>query len=320
MSGSVAAMSRWGVLLPTFDPLRTGGWPPVAGAARLAEELGFDSVWAGDHLACPAPSLDAPTCLAAAATATSKVSLGLSVMLLGLRQPAWAAKQLATLQVLSGGRLALGVGVGGEFPDEFTAAGVDVHQRGARLDEALTVLPHLLGGEAVDHDGAALTLHTPRLQPAVELPPILVGGRSDAAIRRAARAGDAWLPMWLTPDVLEERAERLSALAHDHGRPTPSLALLIGVRVDDSAERAREEAAAHLQGQYGMPLGVVERWSALGEPGAVAEQLAAYRAVGVEEFVLMGLGGDPLHQYERLAGVRDAVADATAVFDTQDLF
>jgi alkanesulfonate monooxygenase SsuD/methylene tetrahydromethanopterin reductase-like flavin-dependent oxidoreductase (luciferase family) len=312
-------MTRWGVLLPTFDPLRTNEPLPVAEAARRAEQLGFDSVWAGDHLTCPAPSLDAPTSLAAAATATERIGIGLSVMLLGLRQPAWAAKQLATLQLLSGGRLQLGVGVGGEFPDEFTAAGVDVHERGARLDEALMVLPDLLRGRPVTHHGRSLTLDVPALEPAVELPPVLVGGRSRAALKRAARVGDSWLPMWFTPDVLAERYALLGGLAHDFGRPTPSLALLVGVRVEDDADAARSQAAAHLKGQYGIALDVVERWTPLGPAGAVAAELAGYRAVGVEEFVLMPLGSDPLGQYEQLAWVRDAVNDATAAFDTPGL-
>lgn len=123
-------MTRYGVLLPTFDPLRIGGAPRVAAAAARAEQLGFDAVWAGDHLACPAPVLDAPSCLAAAAAVTERVSLGLSVMLVGLRQPAWVAKQLATIDALSHGRLQLGVGVGGEFPEEFEAVGARLSLRG----------------------------------------------------------------------------------------------------------------------------------------------------------------------------------------------
>src|SRR5689334_5709182 len=133
-------MARCGILLPSFDPLRTGEPPPVARAAVLAETLGFDAVWAGAHLVCPAPGLDAAGVLSAAAAVTSRVSVGFSVMLLGLRPTAWAAKQLATIDALSGGRLLLGVGVGGEFPAEFTAAGVPVSERGARLNESLDVL------------------------------------------------------------------------------------------------------------------------------------------------------------------------------------
>jgi probable F420-dependent oxidoreductase len=311
-------MTGWGVLLPTFDPLRAGGPPRVVEAARLAERLGFESVWAGDHLACPSPVLDSATCLAAAAAATEKVSLGFSVMLLGLRAPAWAAKQLATLDALSGGRLLLGVGVGGEFPAEFAAAGVPVRERGARLDETLALLPDLLCGRPVRHSGRTLSIQAPPLEPAMaEPPPILVGGRSDAALRRAARFGDAWLPMWLSPESVARRAERLGELAAARGRPRPALGLLIGVHVDADAARARGEAAAYLDGLYGLGLDLVERWTALGDAEAVCDQLQAYLRVGVAGLVLMPLAADPMRQIERLADVRarlteSAVGDAAA--------
>jgi probable F420-dependent oxidoreductase len=302
-------MTRYGVLLPTFDPLRTGGPWPVAQAARTAEELGFDAVWTGDHLACPAPGLDAPSCLAAAAAVTGRVSLGLSVMLLALRPPAWAAKQLTTIDALSGGRLVLGVGVGGEFPDEFAAAGVPVGERGRRVDETLLVLPSLLTGRPVKHHGRVLSLDVPKLEPAMaKPPPIFVGGRSRRAMQRAVRFGDAWLPMWLEPDSVARQAAVLADLAAQQGRRVPSIALLLGVRVDEDLERARGEAAAHLQGQYGLPLHVVERWTALGGVQRVAEHVEAHRAAGVSEFLFMALGSDPIGQYERLAEVRVLVS------------
>jgi probable F420-dependent oxidoreductase len=301
-------MTRYGVLLPTFDPLRAGAWP-VAQAARRAEELGFDAVWTGDHLACPAPVLDAPSCLAAAAAVTGRVSLGLSVMLLALRPPAWAAKQLTTIDTLSGGRLVLGVGVGGEFPDEFTAAGVPVAERGRRVDETLSVLPSLLTGRPVKHDGRVLSLDVPTLEPAMaEPPPIFVGGRSQRAMQRAVRFGDAWLPMWLEPDAVAEQADVLAQLAAQHGRAAPKIALLLGVRVDDDLERARSEAAAHLQGLYRLPLHLVARWTPLGGVERVAETVEAHRAAGVSEFMFMPLGSDPIGQYERLAEVRALVS------------
>jgi probable F420-dependent oxidoreductase len=297
---------RTGLLLPTLDPLRTGRPPQVAEAARQAEGLGFDAVWAGDHLACPAPVLDAPTCLAAAAAVTQSVALGLSVMLLALRPPAWAAKQLATIDALSGGRLRLGVGVGGEFPEEFAAAGVPVGERGRRVDETLDVLPDLLAGRPVRRRGRTLDLDVPALEPAMAAPPPLyVGGRSDHALRRAARHADAWLPMWLSPDAIAERGERLAQLAAEHGRPRPAIALLAGVHVDDDVETARREAAAVLDGQYRLPLQVVERWTALGSAEAVAEHLDAFRAAGVSELVLMPLARDLPAQAERLAQVRE---------------
>ena len=281
-------------------------------AARSAEALGFDGVWAGDHLACPAPGLDAPSVLAAAAAVTERVSLGFSVLLLGLRPPAWAAKQLATIDALAPGRLRLGVGVGGEFPDEFAAAGVPRHQRGARLDAGLAVLPDLLQGRPVAHASRALTLTAPALEPSVRaMPPLYVGGRGEPALRRAARAGDHWLPMWLDPGELEIRADRLAELAATHDRPPPGLALVLGVRVDPDEPAARRGAAAHLNGQYRLPLEVVERWTPLGSIDRVQDQLRAYVDAGVREFVLMPLGPDPLTQYERLAEVVSGLRSAS---------
>jgi alkanesulfonate monooxygenase SsuD/methylene tetrahydromethanopterin reductase-like flavin-dependent oxidoreductase (luciferase family) len=289
-------MTSWGVLLPTFDPQRSGEPFRVAAAARLAEQLGYDSIWAGDHLKCPAPVLDAPTCLAVAAAVTDRPNIGLSVMLLGMRQIAWAAKQIATLQHLSGNRLRLGVGVGGEFPQEYEAAEVPLAQRGARLDQALTLLPQFL---------APGTEHS--LEPSAPMPPVLIGGRSDRAVERAAQFGDAWLPMWVSPETLAQRAERLAELSQAQGRPTPGLSLLVLAHVDEDGSRARAQADAHLRGQYGMGLERVERWTPVGSVGAVAEFLEPYTRIGVSEILLLPLGSRPLEQIERMADVIGAI-------------
>jgi alkanesulfonate monooxygenase SsuD/methylene tetrahydromethanopterin reductase-like flavin-dependent oxidoreductase (luciferase family) len=296
-------MTNWGVLLPTFDPLRLGEPFAVAQAAQLAEQSGYSSIWVGDHLKCPAPVLDAPTCLAVAAAVTTRAELGFSVMLLGLRPLAWAAKQVATLQHLSGNRLRLGVGVGGEFPQEYEAAEVPLARRGARLDQALTLLPQFLAPGS-EHS----------LEPSAPMPPILVGGRSDRAVERAAQFGDAWLPMWVSPETLAQRAERLAELSEAHGRPTPGLSLLVLAHVDDDSSRAREQADAHLRGQYGMGIERVERWTPFGSTAAVAEFLEPYTRVGVSEILLLPLGSRPLEQIERLSDVIGAIqslSDAT---------
>jgi alkanesulfonate monooxygenase SsuD/methylene tetrahydromethanopterin reductase-like flavin-dependent oxidoreductase (luciferase family) len=327
---------RVGVLLPTFDATHTGTTPPVLRAARLIEELGFDGAWVGDHLACPAPLLDAMGCLTAAAAVTERINLGFSVMLLGLRPPAWTAKALVTLDALAPGRLRLGVGVGGEFPEEFAAAGVPLAQRGKRVDETLEVLGDLLAGRPVAYAGSAIevdvqaprvTGQAPRvtgqapniaargLAPAISaMPPIYTAGRGEPALRRAAKYADFWMPMWLSPDSIARRVETLEELAEAAQRPRPRLASLILVHADADSERGRREAERHLRGQYGMGLERVARWTALGPADAIAQELAAYVAVGVEEFILMPLGSDPLTQIERLAEVKTSLEATECVY------
>ncbi|MFD0656283.1 LLM class flavin-dependent oxidoreductase [Thermocatellispora tengchongensis] len=145
-------------------------------AARHAEQAGLDGVWLGDHLATGAPTLDITVGLATAAAVTERVTIGASVFVPAIRPVAWAAKQVASLQYVSGGRLVLGVGSGGG-EEQWAAAGVPYKQRGRRTDTALELLPRLLAGEAVrlaDEPGRPVVT----LAPAVPVPPIWVGNAS----------------------------------------------------------------------------------------------------------------------------------------------
>ena len=291
-------MIRLGVNLPTFDPLRVGGPPRFVPVAQAAEQAGFDAVWVGDHLHMPAPVYDSTVALSAVAATTTRIDLGFGVMLLGLRQPAWVAKQLATIDALAPGRLLLGVGVGGEFPDEFAALGLDVKRRGRLLDQAIAELPDWLEGRS-----------TPALEPAISArPPLWVGGRSDAALKRAARVGDGWLTTWMSTDRIRESTEVLTALAEAIGRERPKLGLAISVHVDANEGRAREAAEDYTRAMYGMPFDKVARYTPVGTAERVAEQLLAYAEVGVEEFVLTPLTGEPIAQVPRLAEVREIIS------------
>lgn len=303
-----APTPRWGVYLPTLDSYRQGT-PPALDGARRAEELGFDTLWIGDHLAFHPPLLESMTVMAAAAAVTTRIRLGVGVLMLPLRSVVWAAKQLTTVDALAPGRLTLGVGVGGENPEEYVAAGVPRHERGRRLDEALTVLPALLTGKPVDHHGPLLTVHSPALEPAMDAPPaLLVGGRSPAALERVARYGDGWLAMWHRPDTVAVRRKRLAARAAELGRPAPSTTMLVFVNVDDDEDRARTQAAELLWGQYRLPYERVGRYTAVGTAERVADRLAAYRDAGVDAFALHPAAPDAVGQYERYARVRELLA------------
>jgi len=292
------AVVRLGINLPTFDPLRIGGRPRFVEAARLAEDSGFDAVWVGDHLHVPSPVYDSTVALAAVAATTTRVKLGFGVMLLGLRHPAWVAKQLTTIDALAPGRLLLGVGVGGEFPAEFEALGLNVRQRGRLLDQALAELPDWLQGRS-----------TPPLSPTISaLPPIWVGGRSDAAMQRAARIGDGWLSTWMSTERIKEQGDALAELAAAQGRPRPAVGLALSVHVDANEGRAREQAEDFTQAMYGMPFEKVARYTPVGSAERVAERIAAYADAGVDEFVLTPLTGEPTAQIARLAELRELIS------------
>src|ERR1700756_259757 len=133
-----------GAWLPTIDEMRT--------LVELVDSCGFDSLWVGDHISFALPMLDPFLQLAQAAVVSRRLQLGTAVYLLPLRHPAPVAKQVATLDHLTEGRLVFGVGVGGEFPKEYEVCGVPLAERGARLSESLVVLRKLWSGTAVSHD------------------------------------------------------------------------------------------------------------------------------------------------------------------------
>lgn len=185
---------------PTMAPER------LVELARQAEDLGYGTVWLPDHLLPPGPYGDTYggvyeplITLAHLAASTSEIRLGTSVLITPLREPVLLAKQTATLARLSGDRFVLGVGVGWEA-SEFTAVGADFRRRGARTDEIVERVRALHRGEAVDG------VFEPRPTRPV---PIVVGGVSDAAIRRAARYADEWQGFGLSPQLFTELAAKL---------------------------------------------------------------------------------------------------------------
>jgi probable F420-dependent oxidoreductase len=208
------------------------GLRDLAEVARAAEDHGFDSVWTTDHLVVPAhvasrypyneagtflpastPMLDPWVVLTVAATATERVLLGTDVYQLPLRHPFSTARAAATLDRFSGGRVVLGVGVGW-MEEEFRAAGEPFHDRGARTDEAIGILRRLWREDEVEHHGAFYDFDAVGFAPKPAQAggiPVVVGGTSPPALRRAARLGDGWIDAGIA-DV-DELAGRLGTLA-----------------------------------------------------------------------------------------------------------
>jgi probable F420-dependent oxidoreductase len=184
--------------------------------ARLAEDAGFESIWVGDHIALPLdapddarqPRLEAVVALAHLAAVTTRVKLGLGVIILPQRQPVLLAKQLTSLDVLSGGRLIAGFGVG-YLEAELGALGASLSERGARTDESLAAMRALWDEPVPSFEGRFVQRPRPVQRPH---PPIVIGGESPAAYRRASREGDGWYGWQQTP---EQVAEIRKALRED---------------------------------------------------------------------------------------------------------
>lgn len=269
---------------------------PDAGLFRelavRAEELSYDSLWAGDHVSFHNPILEAVVALAAFAGCTRRIALGAGVLLLPLRPPALVAKQIASLDYLSGGRVLLGVGIGGEGPRDFEAVGVPVGERGARADEALAVLRLLWRQAPASFHGRfsrfeGVTIEPRPAQPGG--PPILVGGRSEAALRRAGRLGDGWLPYMVSTERFARGLEALRDHAREAGRDPDRLvaAVVLFAHVDSDGERAREAMRLHLAVRYGQPFERyhVERLCVAGTPEECVERVRAYAAAGATHVV-----------------------------------
>lgn len=290
-----------GISLPTLSQIETLGISDLGTYARHVEKLGLDSVWMPDLInGNGTPSLESIVALATVAAVTDRVQLGFGVLILALRPVAWLAAQIATLQYVSRNRVILGIGSGG-FPDTpfWQAVGVPGGERGRRTDAALAILPHLIAGKPTrlenEPEQPVVTL-----APAAPVPPILIGGNSDVAIRRAVTHGDGWFPSLITPAALARRAAKLRELAAERGRATPSITVG-GHAVLGHNKSAHEALLRSLVDLHGMPSEEVAMIPVTGTPEQVAERFAAYAEAGAERLVLALDGEEWMRQCELIA-------------------
>ncbi len=267
----------------------TGG--PDTDVARL-ESLPFDSLWVGGHVASRNPSPEAMVALAWLTARTERVRVGTAILLLPLYPPAIVAKQIADLDRASGGRVTLGVGVGGEYPSEFAACGVPIDERGARTDEAIPLLRELWTGDPVTHHGRFANFDDVRIHPApAQGPglPIVVAGRQPVAMRRAARLGDGWMPYLYSPRRYADSVETIRATAASDGRDLTGFEwfAFVFVNINADGDRAREEAAQFLGGTYssGDFAAMIERVAAAGTAEQVTATLQAFVDAGARHLV-----------------------------------
>jgi probable F420-dependent oxidoreductase len=265
----------------------------VVDYARRLQSLGFDGFW------CSEGALgNDPFPLLAAATAVSDLRIGTSVLVMPFHDPTVTARSVATLDRLSGGRFTLGVGVGGERLREFDAYNVEPRQRGPRTNEALALMLRLwqetdvrFEGRYFQTKGSTLAVR-PAQQPH---PPIWVGGRlggqgksRDAALRRAARYGDGWLPYLVSPEQYAAGLQRLAAYAASNNRPPGAIAhaLQVNVAIYETKAEAMEAAMAGSARGYGLSAEQVDRYYVLGTAAEVIARIAEFAAAAAEHFIV----------------------------------
>jgi len=273
----------------------------------LCESSDVDSIWQTDRLVSAQPFLESLSVMAALAGATERVKFGMNAVVAPFRDPLVLAKQCATIDWLSRGRLLPVFGVGGEKAPEFRATGRDAAERGRRADEVLELARRLWSEESVDFAGEFYRYEGVSISPRpVQQPlPLWIGGSSPAAVRRTVRLGTGWLGGVQTPAQVAPVIAAIRKLGAESGRPIPedhfgaSFAFRLGP-ADDSVLSRAFAARVRAGGAEFDP----NAYFALGEAKAVLERIAQYRAVGVSKFVLIPLvqtADELLEQTRRLS-------------------
>ena len=257
--------------------------------AVTAEEQGFDSVWVNHHIFNAGyiyerlghkPYYDALTTLNFAAAMTKRVRLGTTILVLPYLNPMVLAKELATLDVYSGGRVIVGVGVGALRP-ESDALGSDYGTRGRYADESLAVMKELWTQDEPSFDGRFFQFSGAPFSPKPlqrPHPPLWIGGASDAALRRVARYGDGWHPNRMSADSLRESLARLKTHLDEHDRSMDEITLSVRAEVNVLAESSSDSDE---------PL--------VGTPQQVADAIKGFEDLGVKEVVMQIGSTDAVH-------------------------
>ena len=268
----------------------------TARQARWMEDLGYEYFSAGEHFMRgdpPGPSHASLPVLAVAAGATTSIRLLSSIVLAPFYHPLMLARMTATLDAASNGRLTLGVGIGGEYPAEFENSGLRVNQRGRRTDECLEIVRRLWAGEKVDFTGRHFKLSGAEINPLPlqrPHPPVWISGRRDAAMQRAARFGEGWVPYFFDPSRYRDSVEKITAFADEAGRSLQGFqwGFFPYISIYETEQEAAEVAARLLGGQYlygGDFINIVRRYCLLGTAEQCAERLQEYIDAGARHVV-----------------------------------
>lgn len=301
--------ARYGLAIENFTSAQSNpDIDQLIDYAVRAEDLGYTSLWAWDHLFLgskqPFPQLEALTTLTALASNTREVTLGTGILVLPIRDPALLAKTAATIQEVSHGRLCLGMAAGW-YEREFAATGTPYKGRGKVFERNLEICMRLWGDDEVTGEWDDLSFRRVRMLPKPQpRPGVLIGGYVDRVLKRVATLGDGWLTYFYDPDAFSQSWKKIRDFAEEAGRDPDELRNMaqLPLCIDSSFERADAKVGPYLAEYFDMP-----EWSDAtpnsairGTPEQCAEQLAAHVEAGVQEICLVPYRYD-LEQVERFA-------------------
>jgi probable F420-dependent oxidoreductase len=259
----------------------------------LCEQSGVDSLWQTDRIVSAAPILECMAAMAALAGRTRRLKFGMNVVSLAMRDPVLLAKQCATIDMLSEGRLLPGFGIGSPRAPEWAALGLDTTTRGRVTDEALEILALLFTGAPVTYAGRHFRLDGAQIspKPVQAALPMWIGGASAAAIRRTARYGTGWQAGPETPAQLAEVVAAIRAACAEAGRAIDEdhYGAAFPYRFGDPAEPGIARAKAAYAKRTGAD---PDAYFAVGDEAAILERIAAYIAAGAQKFILRPMAGD----------------------------
>lgn len=266
-------------------------WEPEQ--IKGVEDHGFDILTTGEHIVFFRPILDTVTVLSYAAAVTTKIKLVPSTLILPLRHPTLMAKELISIDLLSKGRLIASVGIGGDYPREFQACGVPMSERGRRANEGIEIMRKYWAGERFDYDGKIFKLEDVDMLPGPYQkggPPLWVCGRSDPAMKRAAKYGDGWQPYMYTADLLAESVDKVKGFADDIGRDLPrdfAFTTFMYVSMHDDVQEARNRAIEQLSYRFDMPFEkIVDKYCAYGPAEKIISELQTYVDAGANHLII----------------------------------
>lgn len=274
-------------------------------------DLGLDHLFTADHVSFRGGAgSDGLVTLAALSGIEPRLDLQLGVMLLALRHPMVAARQIVTLAGAAPGRFTVGIGVGGEDRSEFEVCGIDPATRGRRTDVALEIVRRLLAGDAVTWHDEFYELDEARIRPSPSpAVPFLVGGRSNAALHRAGRLGDGWLAAWCSARRLGEGIAEVERVAASSERvaPPPTAwqhGIQLWVGVGENPKKGRAHVAEGMRTFYKMPFEPFERYTPVGTATDIAEFLQPYVDAGATSFNLTPVGPNRRVEVDTMAEVK----------------